>query len=1052
MTPNPPLCFLQGGELNSVHPVRVPLLGAQGWVNTQIYFKYLWLRTCTAALSLLGWGDTLWSPDTLWRLKEIRAPRSVAPPSSMKSQSVLSQFLGRSWNLILGCALLLFGHVHAVTFQTSDHATDPGSSITVPVKVSGFSGVTSFQFTLAWHPEVLQYVDNGDYGLAFLRSGSFGKTRVSQGKLTVGWDDEELEGKALGDGTTLFTVTFNAVGINGSTSSLSFSDDPTQREVSVDFSIVGFNSTAGTVQVGELLVGEPPSISVHPISQLVTVGTSATLSVQASGTRPLSFQWWKDGDQIPGATASTFALNNAQASATGGYSVTVSNFFGNQVSATATLTLVFPVIAEPPVIENSPRSHTVNEGDQVRLFVSAVGTQPLSYEWLKDGFIIPGATRTELTLTGVNMRDAGNYTVVVSNSAGSASSLPAVISVAPALGVQLPSILVQPQSLEGGGGGTIELSVLAAGSAPLSFQWRKDGIDIVGATEEVLVLNNLLEGDAGDYSVGVSNAGGTVVSEVATLKIGEAIPGEVPVITIQPVSRAVEVGDTARFTVLANGTAPLRYQWHKDGQALSNSTDSLVLFSNVQLRDAGVLTVNVSNAQGNVTSDDAFLAVNDGSRTADAVPAFRSHPMDQVVPAGGRALFSPEIEGALPMKYQWRKNGIPIVGENEASLVLENVSVEDEGSYSVSAENGFGRATSVGGLLNVKFPPKVTAPLVNQTVRVGSSVEFVVTAAGSEPLSYEWRRNEQPLPGANGSRYVLPRVSVADAGEYSVVVSSSVGTVESNAATLTIATPIAPMRSDLNGDGFADLVFQDAEGFLAAWIMSETDLSEAKLLSHSNVGDLDWKLAAVGDFDQDARADLVFQHRGGRLAIWMMDGATLKTAALLPADSVVSPGWTLKAVGDFNRDRKQDLVFQHRQGTVAVWFMDGTRRVSSTLTNPTGPNDALWRVVAAGDFDGDKEDDLVFQHADGLVAIWLMSGTHLRNAVIPNQGGAGDTLWRVVGSGDYNGDNNSDILFQHSGDGAVAVWILNGTGFKEARFLSPTNPGGTWRIAPSFDH
>lgn len=400
--------------------------------------------------------------------------------------------------------------------------------------------------------------------------------------------------------------------------------------------------------------------------------------------------------------------------------------------------------------------------------------------------------------------------------------------------------------------------------------------------------------------------------------------------------------------------------------------------------------------------------------------------------------------------YQWKRDGVDLDDKNSETLILESVAMTDEGAYSVSVMNEFGGATSATAVLTVRILPAIVVQPKDQTVETGVSVEFSVAAIGSEPLQYEWQKNGEFISGANESRFLLDRVNEEDAGVFSVEVSNEHGRVVSSIAELTVLAPLSISRNDLNGDGSPDIVFQDAEGFLAAWLMNGLNLGEAGFLTPNNVGDRNWKIAGSGDFNGDSQTDLIFQHTNGRLAVWMMNGLELVTAALLNPSSFGASGWRLAAVGDFDSDRKDDLVFQHSEGAISIWFMDGTQRISATLTSPTGPNDALWRVVAAGDFDGDNEEDLVFQHADGSVAIWLMAGTRLRNAVIPNQGGAGDPLWRVVGSGDFDQDGDNDLLFQHDGDGFVAVWGMDGASLKSAHFLTPANPGGTWQVAPSL--
>ncbi|RJQ14557.1 hypothetical protein C4553_00585 [Candidatus Parcubacteria bacterium] len=169
---------------------------------------------------------------------------------------------------------------------------------------------------------------------------------------------------------------------------------------------------------------QPPSISTQPQSQTANVGSMVSLSVVATGTPPLSFQWRKDGSNIQGATSSTFTIASVATSDAGSYTVVVSNSAGSVTSSAATLT-----VNQPPSITTQPQSQVVNVGDSVTFSVVASGTAPLSFQWRKDGSNIQGATASTFTIASVATSDAGSYTVVVSNSAGSVTSSAATLTV-----------------------------------------------------------------------------------------------------------------------------------------------------------------------------------------------------------------------------------------------------------------------------------------------------------------------------------------------------------------------------------------------------------------------------------------------------------------------------------------------------------------------------------------------------------------------------------------------------------------------------------------------
>lgn len=214
---------------------------------------------------------------------------------------------------------------------------------------------------------------------------------------------------------------------NRITVSLSFG--PVSLADAGSFRLVATNVFGATLSDSKSLTVTPvaPSISTQPANQAVTVGGTATLSVTASGTAPLVYQWRKDGTPISGATSASLTLNSVQASNAGSYTVSVSNGLGTVNSTGATLTVNVTI---PPTISIHPASQSVSAGANVALTVAATGTAPLSYQWRKDGAPIAGATNATFTLTSVQTGDAGEYAASVLNTAGSVSSGAALLTVA----------------------------------------------------------------------------------------------------------------------------------------------------------------------------------------------------------------------------------------------------------------------------------------------------------------------------------------------------------------------------------------------------------------------------------------------------------------------------------------------------------------------------------------------------------------------------------------------------------------------------------------------
>ncbi len=176
--------------------------------------------------------------------------------------------------------------------------------------------------------------------------------------------------------------------------------------------------------------------------------------------------------------------------------------------------------------------------------------------------------------------------------------------------VAAPTITTQPASQSVTRGGSVTFSVSAT-STGLSYHWAKDGVLFAnGGRESSLTLNNLQDSDAGNYTVFVSNSGGSVTSAVATLTVlPPSAVATAPVITTQPASQSVAPGTTVTLVVAATGTAPLTYQWRKDGTAIAGATSAALSLAGVTANSAGAYSVVVSNSAGSVTSATATLAI-----------------------------------------------------------------------------------------------------------------------------------------------------------------------------------------------------------------------------------------------------------------------------------------------------------------------------------------------------------------------------------------------------------------------------------------------------------
>ncbi len=266
-----------------------------------------------------------------------------------------------------------------------------------------------------------------------------------------------------------------------------------------------------------------------------------------------------------------------------------------------------------------------------------------------------------------------------------------------------------------------------------------------------------------------------------------------PVILAQPRSQTNANGTSVTFTVSALGDS-LSYQWRFNATAITSATAASYTIPSAATNNAGTYDVVITNVFGAVTSAPATL-------TVIFPPVITSQPTNLAVLQGSNASFAVQATGLAPLYFQWQFNGNDILAATTNSYTVISATTNNAGSYTVVITNLDGKAISAPAVLTVNVPPFVTTPPAGQTVSPGSDVAFSVGAAGTLPLSYQWRLNGANIPGAMSSAYALTNAQATNTGTYDVLVTNNYGSISSPPAFLYVVQPLAISGQvrDVNG-------------------------------------------------------------------------------------------------------------------------------------------------------------------------------------------------------------------------------------------------------------
>ena len=203
---------------------------------------------------------------------------------------------------------------------------------------------------------------------------------------------------------------------------------------------------------------------------------------------------------------------------------------------------------------------------------------------------------------------------------------------------------------------------------------------------------------------------------------------------------------------------------------------------------------------------------------------------------------------------------------------------------------------------------------------------------------------------------------------------------------------------------------------------------------------LPWRIVGTGDFDGDGTADILWYNNStGEIQIWFMKGAAVASRANVLAENgqptLIGPPWSIVAVGDFNEDGFADILWHNSvTGETQIWIMGETRvAIRPSVLGDNGQPTLIgppWSIVGTGDFNRDRNSDILWHNSStGETQIWFMSGSKVASrATVLGEDGLPALVglpWSIVGVGDFDNDSNDDILWHNSSTGETQIWFMD---------------------------